>query len=237
MGLIIPQRMTTFLLASLILIVVWLGFLLFANETRREQIVMSIAGLVLAPGILIVAASDYHNALFPRQSFIGIEDLLFAFSLFGIAAVIYQALVGRHVHKLRGSRYEIHHAGHWVGHLILVLGLLAFASLLLLYVFSLSSVHAFVVGGLLVGMYIIADRHDLLMDALLSGLFTAAIVFLLEQLFFVRLFPGDAAVFWQWNNLSSFALGSVPLEELIWAATVGFTIGPLYEWLRRYQMR
>ncbi len=229
--------MTAFLLTSLVLFIVWLAFLLFSNETRREQVTMSIVGLVISPGILILAINDYRNVLTDSQSIIGIEDLLFAFSLFGIAAVIYQALVGRHVHKLRGSNYEIHHAGHWIGHLILVLGLWAFASLLLLFVFSLSSIHALIVGGLLVGMYIIADRHDLLMNALLSGLFMAALIFVTEQIFFVRLFPMDAAALWQWDSISTFIVGGVPLEEIMWAAVVGFTVGPLYEWLRRYEVR
>ena len=198
---------------------------------------MSIVGLVLAPGILIVVASDFRNVLSDTTAAIGIEDLLFAFSLFGISSVIYQVLIGRHAHKLRGSRYQAENAAHWVAHLILILGLLVFVSLLMIHVFSLSTIHALIVGGLLVGTYIIADRHDLLMNALLSGLFTAALVFIAEQIFFVRLFPLDAATFWQWNALSKFVIGGIPLEEIMWAAVVGFTIGPLYEWLRRYEVK
>jgi hypothetical protein len=229
--------MTTFLLVSIVLFVVWLAILLFANETRREQVMMSVVGLVISPGVLLIASMDYRGAILEKQSVIGIEDLIFAFSLFGIAAVIYQVLIGRHAHKLRGSHYKIHHVGHWIAHLVLVLGLWAFASLLLLCVFSLSSILSLIVGGLLVGMYIIADRHDLLMNALLSGIFTAALVFITEQLFFIRLFPLDAASFWRFDTLSTFIIGGVPIEEIMWAAVVGFTIGPLYEWLRRYELR
>ena len=228
--------MTAFLLTSIIFFVIWLALFLFSNATRREQLIMSVVGLVLSPGILLIAAYDYRQIISDEISAVGIEDFLFAFSFFGIAAVIFQALVGKHAHKIRGSRYEMTHIGHWVGHLLLVLGLWAFAALMLIHVFSLSSIQALIVSGLLVGMYIIADRHDLTMNALLSGLFMAALIFTVEQLFFIRLFPLEAATFWQWDTLSGFIIGGIPLEELMWAAVVGFTIGPLYEWLRKYRL-
>lgn len=229
--------MTPFLLVSLVFFVLWLVFLLFSNETRKEQLVMSIVGLILSPAILLIAIHDFRNIISDTISPVGIEDLLFTFSFFGISAVIYQVLIGKHVHKFRGSRYQIRNLGHWVGHLILVLGLWIFVSLLMISVFDLISIQAVIVGGLLVGMYVIADRHDLTMNALLSGLFMAALVFIVEQLFFVRLFPIEAASFWKFDTLSSFVIGGIPLEELLWAAVVGFTIGPLYEWLRRYQLK
>ncbi len=229
--------MTAFLLTSIIFFLIWLVLFLFSNETRREQLIMSAVGLVLSPGILLIAAYDFRHIVSDEVSAIGIEDFMFVFSFFGVAAVIYQALIGKHVHKIRGSRYEMNHLGHWVGHLLLVFGIWAFVTLLLIHVFELSSVQGLIMGGLLVGMYIIADRHDLTLNALLSGLFMAALVFIVEQLFFVRLFPVDAAAFWQFDALSGFLIGGIPLEELMWAAVAGFTIGPLYEWLRQYQLK
>lgn len=230
--------MPAFLITSLVLFIVWLVFFLFANQTRREQLIMSVVGLVLAPGVLIIVASDYRNMISDSIASVGLEDLLFSFSLFGIAAVIYQVVVGKHTHKLKGERLRHSHpAVHWYVHLALVLGLWAFVSLLFMDVFELASIRSLIVGGLLVGVYVIADRHDLLLDALLSGLFTALLVFLTEQIFFARLFPGAADAFWRFDHMTTFLIGGVPLEELLWAATVGFTIGPLYEWLRRYELK
>lgn len=228
--------MTPFLLVSIIFFVLWLVFFLFSNETRKEQLMMSIIGLVLSPGILLIAVTDFRRIISDDTAIIGIEDLIFSFSFFGIASVIYQILIGKHAHKMRGGRYETHHIGHWVGHLALIFGLWAFAALLLIHVFDLSSIKGLVVGGLLIGIYIIADRHDLTLNALLSGLFMAALIFIVEQIFFVRLFPVDAASFWQFNALSKFVIGGIPLEEIMWAAVAGFTIGPLYEWLRGYRV-
>ncbi len=199
---------------------------------------MSIVGLVLAPGILVIVSSDYRNIISDSFAGVGIEDLLFSFSLFGIAAVIYQIVVGKHTHKIKGERYRASHpVVHWFIHLVLSLGLWVFISLLLIEVFELASIRALIVGGLIIGIYTIADRKDLLLDALLSGLFTAILVFLSEQIFFARLFPDIAGNFWRFDQMTLFLIGGIPLEELIWAAVVGFAIGPLYEWLRRYQLK
>ncbi len=230
--------MPVFLLTSIAAFVVWLTLIIFSQKTRREQLIMSVVGLVLTPGILLLVTTDFRAILSEQSAFIGIEDLLFAFSIFGIAAVVYQVVVGAHLHKIKGERFKHHNdVTHWWILLMLVLGLWAFASLLLIHVFDLSSVRALIVAGLLVGIYIIADRHDLLMDALLSGLLVGVLVFVLEQLFFVRLFPEAVAGFWQYDAISSFVIGGVPIEEIMWAMVVGFTIGPMYEWLRRYELK
>ena len=229
--------MPSFLLAALVLFFVWLVLFIFSNSTRREQLIMSIVGLVLAPGILVLVANDYRNIISDEIASMGLEDLLFSFSLFGISAVIYQILVGRHAHKIKGPRItHAHPAVHWYVHLVLVLGLWTFVSLLLIDVFELASVRALIVGGLLIGTYTIADRKDLLLDALLSGLFMALLIFLIEQIFFARLFPDVVDQFWRFDQMTTFLIGGIPLEELLWAAVIGFTIGPMYEYLRRYEL-
>lgn len=230
--------MTSFLIVSIVLFLVWLTFFFFSEETRREQIIMSMVGAIVAPGILTIVAVDYRNILVEQVGSIGIEDFIFTFSLFGIAAVAYQAILGKHLHRYRGDRIKITHPViHLLTHLILLLALWAFVSLLLVHVFELESIRSLIVGGVLMGTYIIADRHDLLLNALVSGIFLALLILIIEQFFFVRLNPVDAATFWQWNAISPLLIGGVPLEEIIWSAVVGFAVGPLYEWLRRYEVR
>lgn len=230
--------MPTFLFTSLILFLLWLALILFSNNTRREQVIMSIAGLVMTPGILLLVASDFRSIVSPAGRItIGIEDLIFGFSLFGIAAVLYHVALGMHVHKMKGSRIRLSHPIlHWFVHLIILLGIWAFTSLLFIDIFELASIRALIIGGLLVGTYMIADRHDLLLNALLTGLSTAILVFVAEQIFFVRLFPEAAATFWQHDAIRLSFVSGVPLEEILWAAVVGFTIGPMYEYLRRYEL-
>ncbi|MCX6714427.1 MAG: hypothetical protein NTX72_01290 [Candidatus Uhrbacteria bacterium] len=230
--------MPPFLLPSLVLFIIWLILFFVSKETRKEQVIMSIVGLVITPALLLIAGSSYH-AVVPDLPFtFGIEDLLFGFSVFGIAAIIYHVLLGKHVHKIKGDRLRLKNpAAHWIAHLILVLGSWICLSLGAIAIFSIAPIQAMLFGGVMVGMYIIASRNDLLVDALLSGLMTAALVFLVEQLFFIRLFPDIATNYWEWTTLSKFILGGIPLEEILWAGVVGFTIGPMYEWLKRYSIK
>jgi hypothetical protein len=226
-----------FLITSLSLFIIWLGLMLFSPSTRREQAVMSIVGAIITPGVLLIAIQDYRNIIATTTASIGIEDFIFVFSLFGISAVIYQIIAGKHLHKLKGERIVIPDpSAHLLTHLILVLGLWAVISLVLVHVFAMAAMQALIVAGLFIGTYIIADRHDLLLNALISGLLMAGLIFLIEQLFFVRLFSSGGSSLWQMTN-SVFLIGGVPLEEILWAGVVGFTVGPLYEWLRRYELR
>ncbi len=225
--------MPSFLFTSLVFFLIWILLFVFSKETRKEQLIMSLVGLVVSPAVLLIAASDFRNILFDQMFFIGIEDFIFAFSTFGVAAVVHHVLIGKHGHKIKGERYKNNNAVlHFISHLVLILALWAFIALLLISVFDIVSIQAFIVGGLMIGIYIIADRHDLLFNALVSGIVMAVLIFVLEQIFFIRLFPEAALGFWKVESLSHILLGGIPLEEIIWAAVVGFTIGPMYEWLR-----
>ena len=228
-----------FLYISLILFIIWCLFLVFSKETRKEQLVVSIFGFILAPGMILLAVGNDFRKTFQLESgTIGIEDLLFAFSVAGIAAVIYQVAFGRHVHKIPKKRWRLHpNPMHWLANLIAILGLWALISLSLLLLFGINSVYALIVAGLMIGIYMIADRHDLLMNAIFSGLFMGVLIFFLEYLFFARIFPGASAEFWHWESLSGIHTGSIPLEELLWALTVGFTLGPLYEYVRQWRLK
>ncbi len=230
--------MPPFLYVSLAFFVVWAIILFCSKQTRHEQVVMSVVGLVLAPGALMVASVDYRSVGVTSVTSMGIEDLLFAFCLFGVAAVIYQVVFGKHIKRFRGDRLFLSHPPtHWLAHLIIALGIWACISLTLTIVLALSTIQAIIVGGLMVGTYIIADRKDLMFDALLSGLFVSVLVFVIEQLFFVRMFPEIASGYWQTAQLSGLALGGIPVEEILWAGVVGFTIGPLYEYMREMRLK
>ncbi len=229
--------MPPFLYVALALFVIWAIILFLSKRTRHEQLVMSVIGLVLAPGALMLASVDYRSVGVAAGGTVGIEDLLFAFSLFGIASVIYQFVFGKHIKRFRGERLFLSHPPtHWLAHLIIALGIWACISLTLNIVLALSTIQAIIVGGLMVGTYVIADRKDLMFDALLSGLFVSVLVFTCEQLFFVRMFPDIASGYWQTAQLSGLALGGIPVEEILWAGVVGFTIGPLYEYMREMRV-
>lgn len=224
-----------FLLVSLTLFFVWSLLFFFGKKTRGEQIIMSIVGVVLTPAIIMVSSFDYRGGGW-LDGFIGLEDLLFAFSLTGVAAVIYEILVGRRLVPLRRKRLGGEHPLHWLATLIIILASWAGIFMALLILFPTNSVNAFAVSGLIIFTYIIADRHDLLLDAILSGIYVMALVFVLEQIFFFHLYPTSANQLWQTGHLSGLFLNQIPLEELLWLMVVGLTIGPIYEYIRHYRV-
>ena len=229
--------MTPFLFVSIALFIIWIALLLFSKQTRREQTIMSFVGLLISPAIILVASQDYRSGFADQASSLSIENILFVFSLFGIAAVIYEVLFGKHTEKLKKKKLNIKHPLHWVSHLIIIFGAWAFIAFSLMSAFSLASVQSFIVSGLLIGTYIIADRKDLLFNALLSGLLLAILIFLVEQIFFAYLFPESASILWQTSSLSGYFLGVVPIEEIVWAGVAGFAIGPLYEYVRDLKVK
>lgn len=224
--------MPTFLYASLALFAVWSLLLLLSRPTRREQLVMSLVGLVVAPGALAVAAAEGTG---PIAGPIGVEDLIFAVSFFGIASVAYEALMGVHLHAAPLPRKEPKNPWlAWAGRLLLAVSFWAAVSVSNLFVFDLSVPRAMAAGALLLAVYVVADRKDLLLNGLVSGFFMASLLFLCQQLFFVRLFPAEAAAR-AWT--APYALGNVSVDLLLWAAMAGFAIGPLYEYVRHLKER
>ena len=229
--------MNPFLYVSIALFIVWCAVLLLSKKTRQEQLVMSVIGLALSPGAIMIASLDSVSSGRSLNGSVGIEDLLFAFAVFGLASVIYQVVLGKHAKKLRGDRIFLSHpATHWLAHLVIALGVWTCVALSLVVVLGLTASQSVVVGGLLVGTYVIADRKDLMFNALLSGVFVSALVFAAEQIFFVRMFPDAAPAFWSARHLGGLMLGGIPVEEIVWSGVVGFAIGPLYEYMREIKL-
>jgi len=227
----------SFLFTSLVFFGIWLAFLLLSASTRKEQLVMSFVGLAIAPALLLIASTQ-TDLLEQSTVSVGIEDLIFSFSLFGIAAIIYHVLLGKHTYKLKGTRLRIPHpVVHWFLHLLLVLSIWVFFTLLLIGLFQLSIIQSVTIGTLMIGIYIIADRHDLLTDALLSSLFLTVLIIVVEQLLFLRWYPDAIAHIAPWNTIPYTLISNIPSEEFVWAAVVGFTIGPMYEWLRKFGLK
>ncbi len=213
-----------FLVVSLSLFAVWCVLLIASRPTRQEQAVMSLVGVVLAPAILFLAMRSGADA----SRVVGVEDLVFAGSFFGIAAVIYEALFGRHFARLRPARTPARHPVLlWISRLVLAVAIWGAAAVGGVFALGIDLAPSLLVATLLVGVYVIAERKDLLGNALASGACMALLILLIELLDTLRLEPVP---------LDAFRL-SMTLAPAVWAAIAGFAIGPLYEYVRRLAPR
>jgi hypothetical protein len=229
--------MNSFLIVSIALFVLWLGVLFISHKTRREQLVMSVVGLLMTPPALLMSLADFRHAIEDGVASIGIEDFIFAFSLFGIAAVIYQVIFGKHVRKMRGAKVGFKNGVvNWIAKLVLVMGIWIITAMTLIALFEVLSIHAFIIAGIMIGIYIIAERHDLLLNALFSAVFIALLVFVLEVVLVTRLYPEYGICIWDVQFVTHYLFAGVPLEDVLWSGVIGFTIGPLYEYLRHYRL-
>ena len=115
---------------------------------------------------------DYwHPELFTGWA-IGIEDLLFGFAIGGIAAVIYEELFGKK-----------HARRHLPAHPKWMLAVALFGITWMLVgniVLGFNSIYVSILSFLIIGASILFFRHDLLKDALLSGLLVGILMFLSE---------------------------------------------------------
>ncbi|PJA47261.1 hypothetical protein CO172_02445 [Candidatus Uhrbacteria bacterium CG_4_9_14_3_um_filter_36_7] len=215
---------------SLSLFLLWCLLFFLSKKTRVEQILISLAGLFLTPGILwLVIVRFVQGQDFIHISAIRWEDLLFVFSLCGISAVIYEILFASSflsVKKKKKIKIDPS-ASHWFFVLIFILSIWSGLSLLLTFLFEQQIIFAFVVAGLLVGIYMLIGRRDLIGNAIISGCFIMLLLWLLEGIFSIRL---------------SFIISQIPstskgIEQWLWFGTIGFTLGPLYEYVRHYRIR
>lgn len=219
---------------SLILLGIW-ALIYAARPALRRR--MWLAGLCTAPlGLtepLFVPEYWQPPTLFDLAARTGfdLESLLFAFAAGGIASTLYPALVP--VQEKGVEPCERRHPRHRWHRLMLSVPFIAFAALYLasdlnpIYTASL----AMLLGGLATGLC----RPDLWRPMCIAALLFTALYFL----YFASLaavYPDYVSRVWRLERLSGQLIGGVPLEELLFAATLGLMWGSLYEHLawRRY---
>src|SRR3989344_3622767 len=218
----------SYLIGNLILFVPWLILFAWRKDLRHKIFIMSLIFGLFGPISQLFYLRDYwHPELFNGWA-IGIEDFLFGFFIGGISCAIYEELFG-----LKYSKRHIKNHKVWMGYFALVGGVIMLIGNLLI---GFNSIYVSIFVFLIFGMIIIKIRHDLLKDAIISGLLIAAVMFI-AYLIFIPMFPGIIQNWWKLNNISGVLILGVPLEELLWAATWGFVAGPLYEFLNGLRFR
>jgi len=156
-----------------------------------------------------------------------VESLFFSFGVGGLAAVVYEwSFKVTHSQIAHSERLHRRHRWH---PLALAVGPVVFVVLFLATPLNpiYSTFFAFVVGGL--GTWYC--RPELIGRTIFSSVMFTAIYFL----FFLSLvifFPGYVRAVWNLPALSGVLVAGVPLEELMFAAGLGFYWSGLYEHLK-----
>src|SRR3989344_6001596 len=112
---------------------------------------------------------------------------------------------------LKYSKRHIKNHKVWMGYFALVGGVIMLIGNLLI---GFNSIYVSIFVFLIFGMIIIKIRHDLLKDAIISGLLIAAVMFI-AYLIFIPMFPGIIQNWWKLNNISGVLILGVPLYEFL----------------------
>lgn len=219
--------MYAFLIGSLWLLAIWLLIFSLRPSLRKEMFWVSFwtAFLGLTEPLFV---PEYWNppTLFnlAQKTGFDIESIIFAFSVGGIAAVIYELIFPvRHEPVSRKEKYKPRHKYHPLALLsvpIIFLLLFIFTNLNPIY----STVIALISGGLATWYC----RPDLK-----KKMFASAFIFLGLYFFFflvlILFYPGYVQKVWNLSAISGILILGIPLEELIFAFSLGFLWSSVYE--------
>jgi hypothetical protein len=84
------------------------------------------------------------------------------------------------------------------------------------------------IGYIFMASVIFSYRKELLLDGIFSGLLLG-IIFMLEYLILLSIYPNLFEKIWIIDNLSGLTVLRIPIEELLWAFSWGLLAGPIYE--------
>jgi len=223
------QLRYAYFIGDLFFLSVWFILFLRRRDLRREMLTMSLVVAPMGPLSEIFYLRDYWRPELFNGWHIGIEDLIFAFAIGGIAAVVYEEIFGKKYTKRHLSSHP-----KWM------LTVAVFGLVWMLVgniILRINSIYVSALGFMIIGIFVLFFRHDLLKDALFSGLLVGALMFIFYLLW--NFVFGDDLIqkWWLLKNISGILVLGVPLEELMWGFGWGFVAGPAYEFINGLRIK
>ena len=216
-----------------LLTVLWIGLFIYERELRVEMLALGLLGIFLLPlSFTILQNTDVADG-FTNLAF---TDLLFTYAIASLSGILFHAVLGKHYHLLPSKKRkesEDSLAQWWLIRLLVSILFFVWITLLLNLAFGMTLAGSVFVAAAMLTIYIVSHRHDLLYDAIASALLTAFVVFLAGEL--AALFTGVPISISIIETSGS--IGSVPTDLLLWSLGVGLLLGPLYEYVRRFQLK
>lgn len=204
----------------------WLLLFLFNEETRKEQLRMSILFAPIGP---VIENLFYFRDYWMPQSIFGfefwglkiyLESFLFGFAAFGIATVLYRVIA-------RKSSVPDSYRRPNRPKLRITIFILALAA----YLFSragINSIFITALASLALSAYMVIYRKDLLLPSIMSGFLFMIFVFLAYSLLYYSFKNIENVLSGIWS-LYDTPLGArfahIPITELLWSFSVGTSIG------------
>ena len=220
--------MLEYLTWDLIFLSVWFLFYYTRKDLRKKMLLTSIVATPLGLFEPLFVPSYWNpSTLFDLAAKTGldIESLIYAFTVTGIAAVLYDILLNKKLVKVSKKANKLV--------FIIILPLVFFGSGFIFDNFIYSTISSLFIGSLAIWIY----RKDLFKHTILSGIifliFYTAILLLIDNLIFM----GWVKNTWNIANLTGIVLFGIPMEELLFALMTGFFWYGLYNAVNGYGLK
>jgi hypothetical protein len=219
----------SYLVGVLIFGAAWVGCYLFGKSHRSE---IRWGTLISAPmaltSILFVPQYWTPPSLFDLDTKIrvGIEDVLWAAAVGGIASVVAEILLKERLSALRQVARERHYAP-FVVVVVVFIALELWHRDKTIY----NTIIAFAIGAVVIAVV----RSDLIRTMLMGALSFTVLYFALF-LIFLFLYPGFVQRYYNVPNLLGIYILGVPIEELLFAGTGGAIWSVAYEYVQGYRL-
>ena len=157
--------------------------------------------------------------------------MLFCFAVGGIAAVLYEVALKKHLRKAREKRIETKR------HLYALAGVVIFSMILFSFVFKKDLIYTGIISMALGALTIMISRKDLIKETIWGGILFLIVYFILLYILNTFIFPNMIARTWNFEHLWGITFLKIPLEEILWAWTFGSLWAPIYEDLKGYALK
>jgi hypothetical protein len=149
---------------------------------------------------------------------LGIEDLIFMFSIGIVVTGVYEYLYGKKIVLKRSYKPS------FVALISFFLSFFFFA-----YFIKYNLIYPYILSTLFGAILLCLERRDLIRHALIGGI-SFVIGYSIFFLLFLIVFPDFISLAYNIKNLSGFIILGIPIEEFLYAFSFGTLWAPLYEY-------
>lgn len=226
--------MYRYLISSLILLLVWYILFLYRKDLRKDMLFASLIALPFGLTEFFFVPNYWHpKTLF--ASTLDIESFIFLFAIGGIASVMYEVILNKHLKKERESRSK--RLSHFLVFVTLTLTAFILLNMIIPGAFRDKLIYTWTLAGFIGGIAIIIVRKDLLHEVILGSVLFMLLYFFSLLIFNSLIFPGWISDEWNLANLSGIFIFNIPIEELLFALSFGVLWAPIYEFIQGFRSR
>ncbi|MBI2498809.1 hypothetical protein HYV88_01045 [Candidatus Woesearchaeota archaeon] len=217
--------MYEYLIGSLILLIIWILLFEIKKEVRKEMLLTSIftAPLGLTEFIFVPEYWDPPTIFnLAKTTGLDIESLIFSFAMGGIASILYEELF-KVKHITLSSKERKKHTLHYFYVFVPILVFLFFY-----FMTNLNPIYVTAISLFLGAIAIVNCRKDL-KDKIIKGGFLFLGLYFIFFILFIAMYPNYVSNVWNFSAISGILIFGIPLEELMFAFTLGMYWAGLYE--------